>query len=74
MHSILTQLVEVCVTAIRSWYRANQTGLEECCPLVNQTSLTAHVILNQDVTVIQQEIRLQFVFDLSYLQFDHLTR
>lgn len=51
MHSELTQLVKVCVTAIGSWYGADQTGLEECCPLVHQTSLTTHVILIQDKTV-----------------------
>lgn len=45
MHSELTQLVKVCVTAVGSWHGADQTGLEECRPLVHQTSLTAHVIL-----------------------------
>ena len=50
-HSQLTQLVEVSVTAVGSWYRADQTGLEECRPLVDQTSLTAHVILVRDKTV-----------------------
>lgn len=50
-HGELTQLVKVRVAAVGSWYRADQTGLEECRPLVHQTPLTAHVILNQDRTV-----------------------
>lgn len=41
----LTQLVEVRVAAVGSWHRADQTGLEECGPLVDQTPLAAHVIL-----------------------------
>lgn len=45
--SELTQLIEVCVTAIGSWHRADQTGLEKCCPLVHQTSLASHIILIQ---------------------------
>ena len=52
----LTQLVEVRVAAVGSWYRADQTGLEECRPLVHQTSLTAHVILIQDKTVERQNM------------------
>lgn len=51
MHCGLTQLIEICVTAISSWYRADQTGLEECRPLVHQTPLTPHVILSQNKTI-----------------------
>lgn len=43
--AVLTQLIEVRVAAISSWYRADQTGLQKCCPLVHQASLTAHIIL-----------------------------
>lgn len=50
MQSELTQLVEVRVAAVGSWHRADQTGLEECGPLVHQTSLAAHVILIQNDT------------------------
>lgn len=46
----LTQLVEVRVAAVGSWHRADQTGLEECGPLVDQTPLAAHVILTGNTT------------------------
>lgn len=46
----LTQLVEVCVATVGSWHRADQTGLEECGPFVDQTPLAAHVILMGNTT------------------------
>lgn len=50
MQSGLTQLVKVRVAAVGSWHGADQTGLEECGPLVDQTSLAAHVILMGNTT------------------------
>lgn len=46
----LTQLVKVRVAAVGSWHGADQTGLEECGPLVDQTPLAAHVILMGNTT------------------------
>lgn len=50
MQSGLTQLVKVGVAAVGSWHRADQTGLEECGPLVDQTPLATHVILTGNNT------------------------
>ena len=41
----LTQLVKVCVDAVRSRYRADQSGFDEGTPLVHQHSLTSNIIL-----------------------------
>lgn len=51
VYSTLTKLIKVRIAAIGSWDWADQSSLEECCPLVHQTSLTTHVILIQDKTV-----------------------
>lgn len=53
MHSQLTQLIEVGVTAISSWHWADEAGLEKRGPLVDQTALAPHVILGQDTNDIR---------------------
>lgn len=75
VHGELTQLVKVRVAAVGSWYRADQTGLEECRPLVHQTSLPAHVILIQHRI---QDITFKCVCECerrrSVINFHHLTK
>ena len=44
----LTKLVEVCVNAMRSWYRAEQSGFYEGAPLINQNSLSSNIILAEN--------------------------
>lgn len=45
---LLTEFVEVCLYAVRSWYRANDTGFLKSAPFINQTTLTANIILDRD--------------------------
>lgn len=47
----LTQLVEVCVYAMRSWYRADQPSFDEGAPLVDQHSLASNVILAEKTEI-----------------------
>lgn len=44
----LTKLVEVCVNAMRSWYRTHQSGFYEGAPLIDQNSLTSDIILEKN--------------------------
>lgn len=67
MQSGLTQLVKVRVAAVGSWHGADQTGLEECGPLVDQTPLAAHVILMGNTT------RLSAIGEAALI-FYHLIR
>lgn len=41
----LTQLVKVCVYAMRSWYGADEPRFDERAPLVDQHSLASNIIL-----------------------------
>lgn len=47
----LTQLVEVCVDAVRTRYRADQSGFDEGAPFVHQHSLTTNIILSEKTEV-----------------------
>lgn len=47
----LTQLVEVCVDTVRSWYRADQSGFDEGAPFVHKHSLAANIILAEKTEI-----------------------
>lgn len=47
----LTQLVEVCVDAVRSWNRADQSGFDEGAPFVHKYSLASNIILAEKTEI-----------------------
>lgn len=47
----LTQLVKVCVYAMRSWYGADQPGFDEGAPLVDQHSSPSNIILAEKTEI-----------------------
>lgn len=58
----LTQLVEVCVDAVRSWYRADQSGFDEGAPLAHQHSLATDIILAEKTghTIYKTQLHIHF--------------
>lgn len=47
----LTQLIEVCVDAVGSWYRADQPGFDEGAPFVHQHSLASNIVLAEKTEI-----------------------
>ncbi len=41
----LTQLVKVCLDAVRSRNRTHQSGFNKCAPLIHKNPLPTHIIL-----------------------------
>lgn len=63
----LTQLVEVCVNAMRSWYRADQSDFDEGAPFVHQHSLATNIILAEKTEIqYTQSIKHRCVFNFKY--------
>lgn len=52
--SKLTQIIKICVDAIRPWHRADQSGFEERGPFINQHPLSTYIILERKHMLIHQ--------------------
>lgn len=59
----LTQFIKVCVNAIGSWHRTNQTCFEESCPFVYKAPVSTKVILITEVFCIN--IQQWSLFEVS---------
>lgn len=42
---LLTELIKVCLHAVRPWHRADEPGLQEGAPLVHQATVSPIIVL-----------------------------